>query len=149
MNGRISFLFFLPFTANQIRPFVFWENLWLTNLLFSFIWRLEPTFLVFADPKIIFGFLSGLGFLVNNEPSNLKFLASLEFAKPGTCPEILYFLVFLGLSLNQIWILIVFKFFRFFSIFFEVFACQSWVLGKVRVCKNPENWEVTLSFLSS
>ena len=33
-------LFYSSWQTNQIRPFVFWENLWLPNLLFDFIWHL-------------------------------------------------------------------------------------------------------------
>ena len=34
---RIDYFFYSPWQTNQIRPFIFWENLWRSNLLFSFI----------------------------------------------------------------------------------------------------------------
>ena len=44
---------FLLFTANQIRPFVFWENLWRTILLFKIKWPLSNT-LNFSKNHILF-----------------------------------------------------------------------------------------------
>ena len=37
----VLFAFFTLQQTNQISPFVFWENLQLANLLFSFIWPFE------------------------------------------------------------------------------------------------------------
>ena len=55
----ICLLFYSSQQTNQIRPFDFWENLRLTNLLFGFIWPLTCFTHITCQIKVSLGFFPG------------------------------------------------------------------------------------------
>ena len=101
-------LFYSSRQTNQIRPFVFWENLWVANLLFGFIWPLERRIMMNSvvyfsasnywvsscPPRIVAGPQS------TNASTSCEYYSTLVF---WYMPGLIIYLIFILHVLYEIW----------------------------------------------